>query len=147
MSWTAKYLASASYSCRADRRGMLFCSRSGILVYIQSSYVQKRGTQTNFIYCPAVSHRHLTLLSGRAHESVGLAQEPVPQTPEPFSSTRRHPNSRGCCHQPPCTPYEHSTGTYFRVLRGCSCCLAREIASKKMYWEQWHSAHQLDTWI
>lgn len=120
-------------SYRADCRGTLFRSRSGIHdpVYIQSSHVQKRATQTNFIYCPAVSHRRLTLLSGRAHGSVGLDQELVPRTLEPFSSTRRHPNSRGCCHQPPCTPYEHSTGTYFRVLWGCSCILAREIASKK----------------
>lgn len=93
------------------RYSVLAAGSATSCICIQSSYVQKRATQTNFIYCPAVSHRHLTLLSGRAHRSVGLDQEPAPRTPKPFSSTRRHPNSRGCCHQPPC---RYSVWAFYR---------------------------------
>jgi len=108
----AKYLA--SYSCRSQRDSILISQRGSTTSCIYSHpYVQKRATQTNFIYCPAVSHRHLTLLSWRAHGSVGLDQEPAPRTPEPFSSTCRHPNSHGGWHQPLCTPYKHPPARIF----------------------------------
>jgi len=109
-------------------------------------YVQKRATQTNFIYCPAVcltgAAPNFTVRTGPQKRRSRPRTSPL--NPKPFSSTRCRSSFRGCCHQP-CTtaPCERCTGMYFRLLREFLHPSSRKSLSRargEAYWKQWHSS-------